>query len=1101
MITKETIDNILTKVDIERVATDAGLTLHRAGKHRKSLCPFHAENTDSLVFYSETNSYHCFGCGASGDVITFVREFYGLSFYDAVRKLGNDYDIEVVDDYQSQTDEQRAVSQHRESLMAALLACQKFFIEQLNSNVQYANEARVYAYDRWDEDFVKLRGIGFAPNSFDALQKYAAKNSINLDFLQELGLINPRQPKEDGTKVPGFVDQMRGRIVIPIHNHLGQLVGFTARILPCLEEQSGGYKPPKYVNSAESLLFKKSDIVFNLNLARKQARREDNFYLCEGAPDVYQLMMLDHTNVVACLGSSWTDEQFNLLRSHTTNITFIPDIDLVKEDNGSDIYIATFGTGIGKVMKLGQHAMELGFSVRVKDISSKFKNTPKEKLDAGSYFTTEELFKGVAEEDFILWIARKLTASLPNQIRQTIQTLAHLMALLPKEDDRIFFQTELEKIPAIREQKKSLHSSVKSALKAVVDKNVKDGKAEPNIEDKGFSILNNHYVGSGNNAVVRWSNFVLDPLFHIVDSSTSVRLYRITNIFNQTQIVEFKQDEMGSVDKFRNKLESFGNYLWLTRMDNLLRLKEYLYANTPTAYLVSKPGWQSWGFYAFSNGVVYQDEWYEIDEYGIVALPNKGSFYIPALSCINKARQSKRNSFERNFVYLRHGGCSLHDLVKAMMEVYGSKIMIVIFYYISSLFRDVVTLETRNYPILNFYGLTTSGKTALGKFLMAFFVSHYDPVNLRTGTVASIADVIAQSSNALVQIDEYKNSIEVEKVELLKGAWDGVGRTRMSLDFEGRREMTAVDSGIILTGQEMPTLDPALFNRVILLSFLKNQFNDKEMARFAHLQDMVKPGLTHITVELLRHRSVMEKQFAASYQEVCRLLDDALKDSVERRIVDNWAIPLATFHALKNYVHVPFTFQQAFDFAVEGILIQHTNTAATNELAVFWTVFPAAVREGLIYDGADFFIRRETHLELELGKKKKRYNYTKGTEILYVWLPHIFPVYKKLCANYTNREPLELPTLRGYVTASKAFLGTKEVRFKTFVKGAPVTFKGKSGKDCTKSENQRAYIFDYAKLKEMYDISIPKFDTSPDINVAEEEELDKEQDGNENQQQ
>lgn len=1085
MITQESIDKVLL-LDIETVVSDAGIKLHNAGAHKKCACPFHTDKDPSMVLYTDTNTYKCFGCGAHGDVIEFVMEFYSLTFYEAVRKLGNDYNVDIVDDFKPKSDEQRSLELHRESLEAIVMSCLRFFQEQLDSNTQYADLARVYANDRWGSDFVKMRGIGFAPNSFTALQAYAKQNSLSQELLLELGLISPKRSKEDGRPVAGYNDQQRGRIIIPIHDHLGRLVGFTGRILPKLEEQ-GEHKPPKYVNSATSLLYHKDETVFNLNYARKQARKEDRIYLCEGAPDVFRLCLLGHNNAVACLGSSWTDEQFKLILRHTSNIIFVPDIDPVRPENTSDPYIAAFGTGIGRVIALGQHAIELGFSVFVKDISSKEKSTGK-KFDADSYFTEEASFNKIVEEDFLIWLAKKLKGSAIGSELQQIQTLARLLALIPKDDERTYYKEAIDKI---FQQKKVLSDSLREARKSLTEQNLKGSNSDSGLEDRDFAIVNNHYVGSSSNGRVDWSNFIMEPLFHIVDYNLSIRLYRLTNRQNQTQIVEFKQEEIGSVDKFRNKLESFGNYLWLARMEQLLKLKLYLYDNTTTAYYVSKPGWQSYGFYAFSNGVVYQEDWYEIDEYGIVAIPGKGNFYIPALSCINKSKKTRRNSFERNFVYLRRGGISLFDYSRLLFRVYGANSMLAILFYLCSLFRDIIVAETQNYPILNLFGLTGSGKTALGKFLMAFFVTSYDPANLRTGTIPSIAETVAQSSNALVQIDEYKNDIDTEKIELLKGIWDGVGRTRMSIDLDGRREMSAVDSGVILTGQDVPNKDPALFNRVIHLVFTKNQFTPKEIARFNELQAAAKPGLSHITVELLRYRALMEKHFAASFDAVSKQLDNELKDTVERRIVTNWAIPLATFYTLQNHVQLPFKFKEALEFSIRGIRYQHSSTTSTNEVGVWWQVFDMLIENAQIFYGADFFIQKEKDIVVE-GKKDTKVNlhFEEGKEILYIRFPRIQNLYQQNVSKVSDREPSKDATLRQYLKASSSFIGVKDSqRFKMFQGGVPVVKKNKrTGADCTVTKNALAYLFDYAKLKDVYKLSISKFDSTPEMDDDEDDD-------------
>ena len=152
-------------------------------------------------------------------------------------------------------------------------------------------------------------------------------------------------------------------------------------------------------------------------------------------------------------------------------------------------------------------------------------------------------------------------------------------------------------------------------------------------------------------------------------------------------------------------------------------------------------------------------------------------------------------------------------------RVHGNNGKVGLAYWIASLFRDIITSYTRSFPILDLFGPKGSGKTEMGAALMAFFVPDNKAPNLKNSTSTALNDDVAFVSNALVHLDEYKNDVRPDKIEFLKGLYDGVGRVKMSGSSYDSRIMTSVKSGIIMSGQEMPTADIALFHRCIYLSF------------------------------------------------------------------------------------------------------------------------------------------------------------------------------------------------------------------------------------------------------------------------------------------
>ena len=155
------------------------------------------------------------------------------------------------------------------------------------------------------------------------------------------------------------------------------------------------------------------------------------------------------------------------------------------------------------------------------------------------------------------------------------------------------------------------------------------------------------------------------------------------------------------------------------------------------------------------------------------------------------------------------------------------------------------------FPILNMFGPKGAGKTACGESLVRFFGKLGKAPNIHNTTKAALGDHVASSVNAICHIDEYRNDVEMEKREFLKGLWDGNGRMRKNMDKDKKNEMTSVDQAVILTGQQMATADIALFSRFVFLAFTQTEYNDQEREAFNALKETEKRGLTHITHQVI----------------------------------------------------------------------------------------------------------------------------------------------------------------------------------------------------------------------------------------------------------
>ena len=815
---------------------------------------------------------------------------------------------------------------------------------------------------------------------------------------------------------------------------------------------------PKYLNSKESLLYSKRSTVFGLDVAWRAAGKTGQMYLVEGAPDYMRLHAIGIQNAVADLGSAWTAGQFQLIKRAASKVCFIPDNDPPK--GGAD-----YGTGIEAVIKAGKLATEQHFIVSVKEVPTTEEG---KKEDPDTYFRNQTFFKAVEEEDFILWLAAKLfeTSGNTEQKSDAVKQIAHLLSFIDDDTKLTMFIDALTKY----------HRGKLFWQKAIENERTRrDSPKEDDIDlnrQYGFWIDRGKYFSTTEKGgVLEWSNFTLTPLFHIKDPLMAKRLYLLTNELGTKEIVEMEQEDLISLQKFRQKLESLGNFIWKAGEKELIKLKSFLYEKTETAAQIKQLGWNKKGFFAFGNGIFDDRQFHEVNEYGIVHLGEKGNFYLPAFSRIYK-ENTDYFRFERQFVHFNFSMISLQDFTRQLFLVFGDNGKIGFCFYLATLFRDIITLTTRSFPILDLFGPKGSGKSELGHTLMSFFVIDNIPPNIQNSTIPALNDTVAAAANALVHIDEYKNGIDTAKIEFIKGLWDGTGRTRMNMAADKKKETTAVDTGVIISGQEMPTADIALFSRLIFLSFPKSDFTANEKANYQQLLQIRSKGLSHLTLQLLTHRDKFGQSFYDQYRQT---LDDVNSRLVSHTIIDrilqNWVIPLTAFRCLEGKLDTALSYRELLEITVQGIIHQNMECKTNDELGSFWRMVQFLNSEGEINEDADFKIKAVIRFRSTLVSETI---WPEPRKILYLQKTRIFMLYK-LNAHRNGEISLPEESLRYYLENSKEYLGEQRMTYHVVKKGNQILdfeHRDAKGQPTKMSVQQRSYCFDYEKLVEAFDINL-----------------------------
>ena len=296
-------DRVKQQADIVRVVGEY-VRLKKSGQNFTGLCPFHAEKSPSFAVHPTKQIYHCFGCGVGGDVFKFVMEMEKCAFPEAIRIVAEKCGI-AVPRQKERSPEERKENQQRSVLVEMHREAQTFFVKQLEGTLE-GKAARAYLEDRGlDKDAISQFGIGYAPSGGDALLRHL-KSKYNEKLLVESGLVSRDQ------SAGRLFDRFRRRITFPISNESGKIVAFGARAL--------GDDMPKYLNSPETPIYSKSNVLYHMDRAKDALRRQDFAILVEGYMDAIAVARAGISNVVASCGTSLAEPQIKLLQRFTKRV-------------------------------------------------------------------------------------------------------------------------------------------------------------------------------------------------------------------------------------------------------------------------------------------------------------------------------------------------------------------------------------------------------------------------------------------------------------------------------------------------------------------------------------------------------------------------------------------------------------------------------------------------------------------------------------------------------------------------------------------------------------------------------------------------------------
>lgn len=977
-------------LDIVDVVQTFGVDLKRAGVTYKGLCPFHNEKTPSFTVHPTRGTFKCFGCGKGGSVIDFVMEKEGLVFFDAVKKLAQQYHIPLPE-YSEQA---KKANQDREAINIVNKAAADYF-QKTYQALTDDHPAKIYAKSRWSNEQIADFGIGFAPDDWQIMITDLQKAGYKKTVMMKAGLIKEKNKHTYST--------FRNRIIFTIFDKYHRPVAFSARAI------TDDKKAPKYINSPETDVYHKGSLLYGLSTARIVMRDKRTAYLVEGNPDVIKLQSLGITNTIATSGTALTHLQIAELKKYVDSIVIVGDSD---------------AAGKKAVETSGKLILKAGLFCKVIPLPDDGKNDP------DSFFNSREQFKEYQANnmlDFFVYYTQNHIdkAKSPDYKSKLIGDVCALLAPFKSAYAELIIDLLSTILPKKTMWTKTLSEFQKENKATEESAELPDGVDPDKFEKYGFYEKRNCYYFSGKNGNHRGSNFTMRPLFHVQSVINAKRLFEIQNEFKHIEVIELAQRDLISLSAFRLRVESLGNFIFEGSETDLNKLKRFLYEKTQTCIEITQLGWQKDGFFAWGNGV-FSEGFKRVDEFGIVT-HNDANYYLPAFSKIYKHEQ---NLFvtERRFIHSDENPISARDYTDKLIAVFGPNAMMAFAFYVATLFRDIIVSRFGFFPILNLFGPKGAGKTEMAISLMAFFGKDQKKgINITNSTKAALSDHVAQVSNACCHIDEYRNDIELEKVEFLKGLWDGTGRNRMNMDKDKKKEVTNVDCGVLLSGQQMPTADIALFSRMIYITFNQTEYSDQEKQNFNKLKAIEKLGLTHVSNQIMQLRKIFINRYKDAFEDTSKQVSQMLgKITVEDRIFNNWVVIISAFQIVSEKIDFSFTFDELLKVAVSGLKAQNNEVKKGNEVATFWRMIEFLDQNNQIIEGADYRIE----ILDEIATHETTRQFPEPTKVLMIQQSgRIMPLYRKeLRTMGENALPPE--SMMHYLMNDNRFIGRKKsVRF------------------------------------------------------------------------
>ena len=929
----------------------------------KGLSPFTNERTPSFVVSNVKGIWKDFASGRGGkSVIEFIQAYKGMDFPEAVKLSCEVLNIPI--EYEKETEAQKAKRQEKKSLGEIIAFVKEIYKENLAGSPR--GRASEEGAERSKENFPKL-SHGLLPAQ-QYMQERGFSEEILSDF--EIGyalagmyeVLKERGQVSEGVTLGvlkayqngGYYDFFKGRIIFPISDKHGHCVGFGGRVMPS-EAKEG---MPKYLNSPESEVFHKSELLYGFHLARNSMAQRGEVYLVEGYTDVMRMHQIGLRNCVATLGTALSAQHLDQIKKLCKKLIIFRD-----SDNAG-------ATAAYRDMGL---ALEAGLFVERVVFPSESKEDPDSigqregavaLIESARCDAVLHYLQGAYEEALVRADTKGKKVILMPEDKKRLSDLA--LELIGKIPDVVTREAYMEQVKARfgikvaiekpKEEKTYLEtprfnfSGFSGDIDPLEDyqfpKEVEDPSVYKNeiLEYGVFQHANRIYCSTDKgNAFYDISNFSIEIIQHMQDEQFPMKLIRICNVHGVEKIFDVLSEKINTLNSFKNVVTSYGNFSFSGSAAQHERLLRYLFDRMGTGRKIDVLGWQAEGFWVWNNKIVIPGLREEaINSEGLFKYQSD-SYYIP----------SANKNFEKNMY--KYGAqkkfrsipteVSLPQYLKQLYKVHRGHAITGILFGIGSLFQDIVVSCTGFFPILFYFGPASTGKDNICEAIQSFVGQPQTAIQLEgsASTIKAQIREFAQFSNGISQLSEYKRG-NPQVDGIIKGLWDRRGYKRGSIESKVAVDEVPIISSTLLTGNDSPDAE-ALITRLIWEEMKVQEFSDEAKASYNKLKDMCRCGVSGLSDWLLHKRAVFQEHFLEVYREKKRLLSEreAIK-GVPVRMIDNLAVLYAVYGIFEREGIFPFwqeDMERHFDALIEN---QRRKIESDSVYQRFWDCFMVCMR-------------------------------------------------------------------------------------------------------------------------------------------------------------
>ena len=930
---------------IGRVYTDASYKIRNNGT-AEGCSPFKNERTPSFKVSNVKNIWKDFGSGKGGtSIIDFIQAYKGVDFLEAVKIACETLNVPI--EYEKETDEQKEKRTQKQSLTQILKKTAEIYRQNFVS-LPTESEAKKYMLSRnFTDEIVDNFGIGYAlAGLYEAFKEQAIVSDG-----EALGLLRKNSQGN-------YYDFFKGRIIFPITDKYGHCVGFGGR---CVGVNGNS---PKYLNSPESAIFNKSELLYGFHLARNTIANTGEVYLVEGYTDVMRMHQIGFTNTIATLGTALTPQHLAQLKKLCRKVIIFRDSDSAGQ------------TAAERDLQL---ILQAGLFAELVVFPSEDKEDPD---SIGQRPNAVELIKASRTDAIVHLIGEayrtaldrytekhgesKKPLLLPEDKKNLTELASKLVGCIPDNTTREAYTEQLKemfniKVSAVKSQvsevrpkmsevrvQRTVFSNDGSLDNYLFPDEVEDPYLYKNeiIEYGLFQHQNRIYTSAGKEGkeyFMSISNFSIEIVQHMQDEKFPMKLIRICNIYGSEKIFDILSDKINSLPSFKNVVTSFGNYYFSGTPSQHERLLRYLFDRMGTGRKISILGWQTEGFWAWNNKIVVpQGEDIVLDKTGLFNY-QKTCYYIPSANA-NYENNAFMYGAQKRF---KSTDTSLAppEYFRQMYKVHRSHAITAILFGIGAFYQDIIVAGTGFYPLLFLYGPASTGKDNLCEAVQSLMGIPQTAIQLEGGASTIKAQIreFSQFSNGISQLSEYKRgNPQIDGV--LKGLWDRRGYKRGTIESPVATEEVPILSATILTGNDCPDAE-ALITRLLWEEMKQQEFDDEAKKQYNVLKDMCKKGISGMADFFIHKRDFFADKFLETYREAKRnFTKGELFKNVPSRITDNLSVLRAVFNIFKNDWIFPFTEEEMlahFEIMVDSQRKKIETDSAANR---FWDCILVCMR-------------------------------------------------------------------------------------------------------------------------------------------------------------